>query len=118
MLCVLTNGVAPLTAYHSSPLAHSPTQRNVCRGTTTFIFLKTTFSLFTVSLSVPLSKGALSVLFCFLLAFFYSTDVPKNFTVKWATKTTVLLAWKFYESRAPYKCTVSDDRGHIELDGH
>uniref|UniRef100_A0A3B3DVJ4 protein-tyrosine-phosphatase n=1 Tax=Oryzias melastigma TaxID=30732 RepID=A0A3B3DVJ4_ORYME len=30
-------------------------------------------------------------------------NVPKNFTVKWATKTTVVLGWKFSE-RSPYKC--------------
>uniref|UniRef100_A0A8C5DMW9 protein-tyrosine-phosphatase n=1 Tax=Gouania willdenowi TaxID=441366 RepID=A0A8C5DMW9_GOUWI len=28
---------------------------------------------------------------------FDATDVPKNFTVKWATKTTVVIAWKFIE---------------------
>uniref|UniRef100_A0A3B3DW68 protein-tyrosine-phosphatase n=1 Tax=Oryzias melastigma TaxID=30732 RepID=A0A3B3DW68_ORYME len=32
-------------------------------------------------------------------------DVPKNFTVKWATKTTVVLGWKFSE-RSPYKCVI------------
>uniref|UniRef100_A0AAR2JBQ1 protein-tyrosine-phosphatase n=1 Tax=Pygocentrus nattereri TaxID=42514 RepID=A0AAR2JBQ1_PYGNA len=35
------------------------------------------------------------------------TDVPKNFTVKLVTKTTALLTWKFYDSRSPYRCTVS-----------
>lgn len=45
--------------------------------------------------------------FFLLLAFVHSTDVPKNFTVKWATKSTVVIAWKFSESRSPYKCTVS-----------
>ncbi|XP_024134755.1 receptor-type tyrosine-protein phosphatase S isoform X7 [Oryzias melastigma] len=32
-------------------------------------------------------------------------NVPKNFTVKWATKTTVVLGWKFSE-RSPYKCVI------------
>lgn len=36
------------------------------------------------------------------------TDVPKNFTVKLATKTTVLLTWKFSDSRFPYRCMVSE----------
>ncbi len=35
------------------------------------------------------------------------TDVPKNFTVKLATKSTVLLTWKFSDSRFPYRCMVS-----------
>uniref|UniRef100_A0A3P9LBT8 protein-tyrosine-phosphatase n=1 Tax=Oryzias latipes TaxID=8090 RepID=A0A3P9LBT8_ORYLA len=35
----------------------------------------------------------------------HPADVPKNFTVKWATKTTVVLGWKFSE-RSPYKCVI------------
>ncbi|KAJ8418938.1 hypothetical protein AAFF_G00004370 [Aldrovandia affinis] len=38
------------------------------------------------------------------------TDVPKNFTVKLVTKTTVLLTWKFPESRTPFKCTIEYNR--------
>ncbi|XP_054874749.1 receptor-type tyrosine-protein phosphatase S isoform X10 [Amphiprion ocellaris] len=43
-------------------------------------------------------------------------NVPKNFTVKWATKTTVVLAWKFSESRSPYKCTVEYNRQKMDVD--
>ncbi|XP_056269811.1 receptor-type tyrosine-protein phosphatase S-like isoform X2 [Pseudoliparis swirei] len=44
------------------------------------------------------------------------TDVPKNFTVKWATKTTVVIAWKFSESRSPYKCTIEYNRQKMDVD--
>ncbi|XP_008277436.1 receptor-type tyrosine-protein phosphatase S-like isoform X1 [Stegastes partitus] len=47
---------------------------------------------------------------------FDPADVPKNFTVKWATKTTVVLAWKFSESRSPYKCTVEYNRQKMDVD--
>uniref|UniRef100_A0A8C4IT32 protein-tyrosine-phosphatase n=1 Tax=Dicentrarchus labrax TaxID=13489 RepID=A0A8C4IT32_DICLA len=47
---------------------------------------------------------------------FNPKDVPKNFTVKWATKTTVVLAWKFSESRSPYKCTIEYNRQRMEVD--
>uniref|UniRef100_A0A673CPE2 protein-tyrosine-phosphatase n=1 Tax=Sphaeramia orbicularis TaxID=375764 RepID=A0A673CPE2_9TELE len=47
---------------------------------------------------------------------FDPTDVPKNFTVKWATKTTVVLAWKFSESRSPYKCTIEYNRQKMDVD--
>nr|XP_040041193.1 receptor-type tyrosine-protein phosphatase S isoform X15 [Gasterosteus aculeatus aculeatus] len=43
-------------------------------------------------------------------------NVPKNFTVKWATKTTVVIAWKFSESRSPYKCTVEYNRQKMDVD--
>uniref|UniRef100_A0A8C9WUI8 protein-tyrosine-phosphatase n=1 Tax=Sander lucioperca TaxID=283035 RepID=A0A8C9WUI8_SANLU len=42
--------------------------------------------------------------------------VPKNFTVKWATKTTVVIAWKFSESRSPYKCTIEYNRQKMDVD--
>uniref|UniRef100_A0A8C2ZWA9 protein-tyrosine-phosphatase n=1 Tax=Cyclopterus lumpus TaxID=8103 RepID=A0A8C2ZWA9_CYCLU len=44
------------------------------------------------------------------------TYVPKNFTVKWATKTTVVIAWKFSESRSPYKCTIEYNRQKMDVD--
>ncbi|KAJ3600065.1 hypothetical protein NHX12_034017, partial [Muraenolepis orangiensis] len=47
---------------------------------------------------------------------FDPTDVPKNFTVRWATKTTVMVAWKFSESRSPYKCTIEYNRHKIDID--
>ncbi|KAL6108110.1 ptprs [Pungitius sinensis] len=47
---------------------------------------------------------------------FDPTDVPKNFTVKWATKTTVVIAWKFSESRSPYKCTIEYNRQKMDVD--
>ncbi|XP_029001897.1 receptor-type tyrosine-protein phosphatase S isoform X7 [Betta splendens] len=43
-------------------------------------------------------------------------NVPKNFTVKWATKTTVVLAWKFSEGRSPYKCTIEYNRQKMDVD--
>ncbi|XP_034738095.1 receptor-type tyrosine-protein phosphatase S isoform X13 [Etheostoma cragini] len=43
-------------------------------------------------------------------------NVPKNFTVKWATKTTVVIAWKFSESRSPYKCTIEYNRQKMDVD--
>ncbi|KAF7202504.1 receptor-type tyrosine-protein phosphatase S isoform X5 [Nothobranchius furzeri] len=43
-------------------------------------------------------------------------NVPKNFTVKWVTKTTVVLAWKFSESRSPYKCTIEYNRQKMDVD--
>ncbi|KAM8890472.1 receptor-type tyrosine-protein phosphatase S isoform 18-T18 [Synchiropus picturatus] len=47
---------------------------------------------------------------------FDPTDVPKNFTVKWATKTTVVIAWKFSKSGSPYKCTIEYNRQKMEVD--
>ncbi|CAL8309799.1 unnamed protein product [Lota lota] len=47
---------------------------------------------------------------------FDPTDVPKNFTVRWATKTTVMVAWKFSESRSPYKCTIEYSRQKMDID--
>ncbi|CAG5864127.1 unnamed protein product, partial [Menidia menidia] len=44
------------------------------------------------------------------------SDVPKNFTVKWATKTTVVLAWKFTKNSSPYKCTIEYNRQKIDVD--
>ncbi|XP_055796814.1 receptor-type tyrosine-protein phosphatase S isoform X8 [Salvelinus fontinalis] len=43
-------------------------------------------------------------------------DVPKNFTVKWVTKTTVLLTWKFVERRFPFRCTIEYNRQKIDVD--
>lgn len=110
VLCVLTNGVALLTANHSSPLHSLSNPEERCRGTTAFFFFfkPKVLSLFPWYLYM-FTKDILSCFFFpfFFLASVHSTDVPKNFTVKWATKTTVVLAWKFSESRSPYKCTVS-----------
>ncbi|XP_076847753.1 LOW QUALITY PROTEIN: receptor-type tyrosine-protein phosphatase S [Brachyhypopomus gauderio] len=44
------------------------------------------------------------------------TDVPKNFTVKLVTKTTVLLAWKFSDSRLPYRCMIEYNRQKVDVD--
>ncbi|KAK3533292.1 hypothetical protein QTP70_014300 [Hemibagrus guttatus] len=44
------------------------------------------------------------------------TDVPKNFTVKLVTKTTVLLAWKFSDSRYPYRCMIEYNRQKVDID--
>ncbi|XP_028299890.1 receptor-type tyrosine-protein phosphatase S isoform X8 [Gouania willdenowi] len=43
-------------------------------------------------------------------------NVPKNFTVKWATKTTVVIAWKFAGSRTPYNCTIEYNRQKMDID--
>nr|XP_021325177.1 receptor-type tyrosine-protein phosphatase S isoform X23 [Danio rerio] len=43
-------------------------------------------------------------------------NVPRNFTVKLVTKTTVLLSWKFYDSRFPYKCTIEYHRQKSDID--
>ncbi|XP_036833696.1 receptor-type tyrosine-protein phosphatase S isoform X17 [Oncorhynchus mykiss] len=43
-------------------------------------------------------------------------DVPKNFTVKWVTKTTVLLTWKFAERRFPFRCTIEYNRQKMDVD--
>ncbi|XP_035379183.1 receptor-type tyrosine-protein phosphatase S isoform X4 [Electrophorus electricus] len=43
-------------------------------------------------------------------------NVPKNFTVKLVTKTTVLLAWKFSDSRFPYRCMIEYNRQKVDVD--
>ncbi|XP_016099289.1 receptor-type tyrosine-protein phosphatase S isoform X6 [Sinocyclocheilus grahami] len=43
-------------------------------------------------------------------------NVPKNFTVKLATKTTVLLTWKFFDSRFPYRCMIEYNRQKVDID--
>ncbi|XP_028856351.1 receptor-type tyrosine-protein phosphatase S isoform X22 [Denticeps clupeoides] len=43
-------------------------------------------------------------------------NVPKNFTAKLVTKTTVLLTWKFSESRHPYRCTVEYNNQKMDID--
>ncbi|XP_058256377.1 receptor-type tyrosine-protein phosphatase S isoform X8 [Hemibagrus wyckioides] len=43
-------------------------------------------------------------------------NVPKNFTVKLVTKTTVLLAWKFSDSRYPYRCMIEYNRQKVDID--
>ncbi|XP_053369169.1 receptor-type tyrosine-protein phosphatase S isoform X13 [Clarias gariepinus] len=44
------------------------------------------------------------------------SNVPKNFTVKLVTKTTVLLAWKFSDSRFPYRCMIEYNRQKVDID--
>ncbi|XP_066503468.1 receptor-type tyrosine-protein phosphatase S isoform X4 [Hoplias malabaricus] len=43
-------------------------------------------------------------------------NVPKNFTVKLVTKTTVLLTWKFSDSRSVYKCMIEYSRQKLTID--
>ncbi|XP_055718181.1 receptor-type tyrosine-protein phosphatase S-like isoform X9 [Salvelinus fontinalis] len=43
-------------------------------------------------------------------------DVPKNFTVRWVTKTTMLLTWKFAERRFPFRCTIEYNRQKMDVD--
>uniref|UniRef100_A0A3Q2GIW4 protein-tyrosine-phosphatase n=1 Tax=Cyprinodon variegatus TaxID=28743 RepID=A0A3Q2GIW4_CYPVA len=43
-------------------------------------------------------------------------NVPKNFTVKWATKTTVVLGWKFSDRGSPYNCTIEYNRLKMDVD--
>lgn len=44
------------------------------------------------------------------------TDVPKNFTVRLVTKTTVLLGWKFSDSRFPHRCMIEYNRQKVDID--
>ncbi|KAM8839370.1 receptor-type tyrosine-protein phosphatase S isoform 2-T2 [Synchiropus picturatus] len=44
------------------------------------------------------------------------TDVPRNFSVHLATKTSVLLTWEFPESTNPYRFTVEYNRQKMEVD--
>ncbi|XP_042564818.1 receptor-type tyrosine-protein phosphatase S isoform X2 [Clupea harengus] len=44
------------------------------------------------------------------------SDVPRNFTVKFVTKTSVLLTWKFSESRVPYRCMIEYNRQKMDVD--
>uniref|UniRef100_A0A9J7X9U8 protein-tyrosine-phosphatase n=1 Tax=Cyprinus carpio carpio TaxID=630221 RepID=A0A9J7X9U8_CYPCA len=44
----------------------------------------------------------------------FNTDVPRNFSVNLATKTSVLLTWEFPESSAPYRFTYN--RQKMEVD--
>ncbi|KAL1281179.1 hypothetical protein QQF64_015779, partial [Cirrhinus molitorella] len=48
----------------------------------------------------------------------FDTDVPRNFSVNLATKTSVLLTWEFPESSAPYRFTVEYNRQKMEVDAH
>ncbi|XP_016312068.1 receptor-type tyrosine-protein phosphatase S-like isoform X10 [Sinocyclocheilus anshuiensis] len=43
-------------------------------------------------------------------------NVPRNFLVNLATKTSVLLTWEFPESSAPYRFTVEYNRQKMEVD--
>ncbi|XP_059399092.1 receptor-type tyrosine-protein phosphatase S-like isoform X13 [Carassius carassius] len=43
-------------------------------------------------------------------------NVPKNFTVKLVTKTTVLLTWKFFDNRFPYRCMIEYNRQKVDID--
>ncbi|KAJ3594548.1 hypothetical protein NHX12_003855 [Muraenolepis orangiensis] len=51
---------------------------------------------------------------CRTLAF--EADVPRNFSVNLATKTSVLLTWEFPESTYPYRFTVEYNRQKMEVD--
>uniref|UniRef100_A0A3Q3RC56 protein-tyrosine-phosphatase n=1 Tax=Monopterus albus TaxID=43700 RepID=A0A3Q3RC56_MONAL len=53
-------------------------------------------------------------LVCQTLAF--ETDVPRNFSVNLATKTSVLLTWEFPESSNPYRFTYNREK--MEMDAH
>uniref|UniRef100_A0A8C9Z4F7 protein-tyrosine-phosphatase n=1 Tax=Sander lucioperca TaxID=283035 RepID=A0A8C9Z4F7_SANLU len=46
----------------------------------------------------------------------FETDVPRNFSVNLATKTSVLLTWEFPESSNPYRFTVCSLAGKMEVD--
>ncbi|XP_035276849.1 receptor-type tyrosine-protein phosphatase S-like isoform X2 [Anguilla anguilla] len=46
----------------------------------------------------------------------FQTDVPKNFTVKFVMKTSVLLSWEFPDSKYPYRFTVEYSRQKIDVD--
>ncbi|XP_066511325.1 receptor-type tyrosine-protein phosphatase S-like isoform X6 [Hoplias malabaricus] len=46
----------------------------------------------------------------------FDTDVPRNFSVNLATKTSVLLTWEFTENSSPYRFTVEYNRQKMEVD--
>uniref|UniRef100_A0AAQ4QMD5 protein-tyrosine-phosphatase n=1 Tax=Gasterosteus aculeatus aculeatus TaxID=481459 RepID=A0AAQ4QMD5_GASAC len=46
----------------------------------------------------------------------FETDVPRNFSVNLATKTSVLLTWEFPESTNPYRFTVQYNLQKMEVD--
>ncbi|XP_030630523.1 receptor-type tyrosine-protein phosphatase S [Chanos chanos] len=46
----------------------------------------------------------------------FDTDVPRNFSVNLATKTSVLLTWEFPESSSPYRFIVEYNRQKMEVD--
>ncbi|KAL2098147.1 hypothetical protein ACEWY4_007354 [Coilia grayii] len=46
----------------------------------------------------------------------FDTDVPRNFSVNLATRTSVLLTWEFPESSSPYRFTVEYNRNKVEVD--
>ncbi|XP_049453508.1 receptor-type tyrosine-protein phosphatase S-like isoform X7 [Epinephelus fuscoguttatus] len=46
----------------------------------------------------------------------FETDVPRNFSVNLATKTSVLLTWEFPEATNPYRFTVEYNRQKMEVD--
>ncbi|XP_028833164.1 receptor-type tyrosine-protein phosphatase S isoform X3 [Denticeps clupeoides] len=46
----------------------------------------------------------------------FDTDVPRNFSVNLATKTSVLLTWEFPETSSPYRFTVEYNRQKMEVD--
>ncbi|XP_071062532.1 receptor-type tyrosine-protein phosphatase S-like isoform X6 [Pseudochaenichthys georgianus] len=46
----------------------------------------------------------------------FETDVPRNFSVNLATKTSILLTWEFPESSNPYRFTVEYNRQKMEVD--
>lgn len=50
--------------------------------------------------------GRCSPFFVFCHLFALVSDVPRNFSVNLATKTSVLLTWEFPEGSNPYRFTV------------
>ncbi|XP_023191870.1 receptor-type tyrosine-protein phosphatase S-like isoform X6 [Xiphophorus maculatus] len=46
----------------------------------------------------------------------FETDVPRNFSVNLATKTSVLLTWDFPETSNPYRFIVEYNRQKMEVD--
>ncbi|XP_024908290.1 receptor-type tyrosine-protein phosphatase S isoform X4 [Cynoglossus semilaevis] len=46
----------------------------------------------------------------------FETDVPRNFSVNLATRTSVLLTWEFPESSNPYRFSVEYNRQKMEVD--
>ncbi|KAF5900429.1 receptor-type tyrosine-protein phosphatase S-like isoform X3, partial [Clarias magur] len=70
---------------------------------------------YTFSLAAISSKG----IGAFTNEIFHRTaqaNVPRNFSVNLATKTSVLLTWEFPESSSPYRFTVEYNRQKMEVD--
>ncbi|XP_030015774.1 receptor-type tyrosine-protein phosphatase S isoform X4 [Sphaeramia orbicularis] len=67
--------------------------------------------------SPPMEAGRMLMDVCFKsTAYHKPSDVPRNFSVNLATKTSVLLTWEFPESSNSYRFTVEYNQQKLEVD--